>query len=192
MKKTLALLLVLLTTCLCVCACAEETGRTVASYEYALTEDGAYYENLIFNADVVVTGDNSQIVFSNCEFNGDIVLASGEGTRAMLLGCDVNGTCYIENDVTGVGMEYNNPKFLTTSPICVEVGEGVGSVVALGDFEMTFNGEVYTMASSQFFIDANYEFVPYEGQEASYFVAAQYYEGDEKVMMVACEFDPTM
>ena len=192
MKNTIALLLVLLLACIGVSGYAEEAERTVASYEYALTEDGAYYENLIFGADVIVTGDNSQIVFSNCEFNGNIVLASGEGTRVMLLGCDVNGACYIENDVTGVGLEYNNPKFLTTSSICVETGEGVGSVVALGDYEVMFNGEPYTMASSQFFIDANYEFVPYEGQEASYFVAAQYYEGDEKVVMVACEFDPTM
>ena len=192
MKRIFAALLILMMSA-CAFACAEGSDRTVAIYEYALTEDGAYMENVIYNADVVITGENSQIVFSNCEFNGNIILAANEGTRVLLLGCEVNGTCFVQNEVTGVGLEYNNPKFLTTSPLCVETGEGVGSVVALGDFEVTFNGETYTMASSQLFCNTtaeNYELVPYEGQEASYFVAAKWFENGEPVVMVVCEYDP--
>ena len=192
MKKILTLLLVLMTACLFVSGYAETTDRTVASYEYALTEDGAYMENLIFNADVVITGENSQIVFSNCEFNGNITLAANEGTRVMLLGCEVNGTCILQNDVAEANIDYNNPKFLTTSPVTVECEGGAGSVVALGDFEVVFAGKTYTMADSQFFINADGSLVPYEGQEASYYVAAQWIEGGEQVTMVVCEFDPTM
>ena len=192
MKKILTLLLVLMTACLFVSGYAETTDRTVASYEYALTEDGAYMENLIFNADVVITGENSQIVFSNCEFNGNITLAANEGTRVMLLGCEVNGTCILQNDVAEANIDYNNPKFLTTSPITVECEGGAGSVVALGDFEVVFAGKTYTIADSQFFINADGSLVPYEEQEASYYVAAQWIEGGEQITMVVCEFDPTM
>ena len=192
MRKILTLLLVLMTSCLFVSGYAETTDRTVASYEYALTEDGAYMENLIFNADVVITGENSQIVFSNCEFNGNITLAANEGTRVMLLGCEVNGTCILQNDVAEANIDYNNPKFLTTSPVTVECEGGAGSVVALGDFEVVFAGKTYTMADSQFFINADGSLVPYEGQEASYYVAAQWIEGGEQITMVVCEFDPTM
>lgn len=194
MKKYVVMLLALLLLFFSFAAVAEEdaAGRTVASYEYTPGEEGGYAENLIYNADVVISGDNTQMVFSNCAFNGNIILASGEGTRVMLLGCEANGTCLIQNDVTGVGMEYNNPKFLTTSPISVEVSEGVGSVLALGDFEVTFNGEVYTMADSQFFINADGSLVPYEGQESSYFVAAKLFENDQPAVTVVCEYDPTM
>jgi len=195
MKKYLVMLLVLLMVCAYACGYAEEGARTIASYEYALTEDGAYMENLIFNADVVISGDHSQIVFSNCEFAGDIILTSSEGTKVMLLGCDISGACVVRNGVTYADMEYSHPKFLTTSPISVICEEGVCSVIALGDFEVTFNGQNYTMADSQFFGFLNeeeYTLVPYEGQEASYFVVAKIIEGDEESVMVICEFDPTM
>lgn len=195
MKKYLGMLLILLMVCACACGYAEDGERTIASYEYVLTEDGAYVENLIFNADVVISGDHSQIVFSNCEFNGDIILTASEGTRVMLLGCDVSGACVVRNSVTYADLEYSHPKFLTSSPISVICEEGVCSVIALGDFEVTFNGQTYTMADSQFFGFLNeeeYTLVPYEGQEASYFVVAKIIEGDEESVIIICEFDPTM
>lgn len=195
MKKYLGMLLILLMVCACACGYAEDGERTIASYEYVLTEDGAYVENLIYNADVVISGDHSQIVFSNCEFNGDIILTASEGTRVMLLGCDVSGACVVRNNVTYADLEYSHPKFLTSSPISVICEEGVCSVIALGDFEVTFNGQTYTMADSQFFGFLNeeeYTLVPYEGQEASYFVVAKIIEGDEESVIIICEFDPTM
>ena len=195
MKKYLVMLLVLLMICACACGYAEDGERTIASYEYTLTEDGAYVENLIFNADVVISGDHSQIVFSNCEFAGDIILTASEGTRVMLLGCDISGACVVRNSVTYADVEYSHPKFLTASPISVTCEEGVCSVIVLGDFEVTLNGQTYTMTDSQFFGFLNaeeYMLVPYEGQEASYFVVAKIIEGDEESVMVICEFDPTM
>lgn len=195
MKKYISLLLILLMVCACACCYAEDTGRTVANYEFALTEDGAYHENLIFNADVMISGDNAQIVFSNCEFAGDVILTASEGTKVMLLGCDVGGTCVVRNCVTEASIEYSHPKFLTTSPVTVTCEEGVASVIALGDFEVMFNGQTYTMADSQLFgilSEEEYTLVPYEGQEASYFAVAKIIEGGEESVMVVCEFDPTM
>ena len=194
MKKYLVMLLSLMMICTCFACCAQEDpfGRTIASYEYALGEEGGYAENLIYNADVIISGDNSQMVFSNCAFNGNIILTANEATKVTLFGCEINGVCILRNDVSEASIEYNNPKFLTTSPIAVECEGGAGSVVALGDFEVTFAGKTYTMADSQLFINADGSLVPYEGQEASYFVAAQWIEGGEQVTMVVCEFDPTM
>ena len=200
MKKTFALVLCLLMACLCLTGYAEESAeqaeRTVASYTYALAEGGSdYVENLIFNEDVVIHGNNAQIIFSNCEFNGDVVLTADEGTRVLLLGCDVNGSCVMRNNVREADVDYANPKFLVDTPVTVVCEDCVGSVVAMGDFEVAFNGETYAMADSQFFIDmsaAEYALVPYEGQEASYYVVAQWYENDEKTVMVLCEYDPGM
>jgi len=187
MKKTFALLLCLMMLCFCA-AMAEEAApeRTVAAYEYAVSEEGAYVENLIFNADVVISGENTQIVFSNCEFNGDVILTSEQGTKVLLFGCDVNGTCIAANEVTGVDLNYSNPKFMTDAPVKVVSETGVISVVAIGDFAFELNGETYSMASADLFSDAS-GFVPYEGQQADYCIVGQYYENGERAVIVLNE-----
>ena len=193
MKKFWALLL-----CLVLMGCcsgmAEDAlpARTVAAYEYALTEEAVYVENLIFNADVIISGEASQIIFSNCEFNGDIILTANMGTRVLLLGCDVNGTCIFTNEVTDADLNYNNPKFLTDGPVKAVCENGVGTVAAIGDFEFQFNGQTYSMAASEFFSDSNHPeagFVAYEGQEADYCIVGQYYENGEKCVIVISEKD---
>ena len=65
----------------------------------------------------------------------------------------------------------------------------------MGDFDVVFNSEVYTMADSELFYDiANPDagFVPYEGQEADYFAIAQWWENGEQILLVECESDPNM
>ncbi len=87
----------LLIVCSCMPVLAEEAQpeRTPASYIYALEDGGeAYVENLIFNEKVIVSGENAQIIFVNCECNADLVLTAEQGTRVLLLGCDVNGQTY--------------------------------------------------------------------------------------------------
>ena len=170
--------------------------RTVASYVYTMADGGSdYVENLIFNEDVVIGGNNAQIIFSNCEFNGDIILTADEATRVMLLGCDVNGTCVMSNNVAEATLEYANPKFMTDVPITVTCEDCVGSVIALGNFEVVFNGETYSMADSQLFGDTtgpDAGYVPYTGQQASYYCLAQWYENGQPNRLILCEFDPTM
>ncbi len=51
------------------------------------------------------------------------------------------------------------------------------------------------MADSELFYDisnAEAGFVPYEGQEASYYAIAQWWENGEKIIMTECEYDPNM
>ena len=191
MKKILALIVCV--AMVFVCAALAEDVRVAASYEYNLADgEERYVENLIFSGDVVIAGENANIVFANCEIKGNVVLKAAEGTKVMLMGCDVLGECIIENEVTGAGLDYNNPKFLADGPVSVRCDGGAGSVIALGDFEVTFNGVTYTMADSELFIDAaNPEagLVPYEGQEASYFIVCRYSEGGEAKITVVSEYE---
>ena len=102
MKKWFAVLLGLIVILGCMPAMAEDAQpeRIPASYLYAL-EDGseAYVENLIFNETVIVSGENAQIIFANCEFNADLILTAETATRVLLLGCDVNGACIYQNNI---------------------------------------------------------------------------------------------
>ena len=194
MKKCLSVFLTLVLVFSCVSALAEM--RTVADYSFTLQEgDTLIWENTIFPADVIISGDHAIAMFTNCWFAGDIILTADEATRVMLFGCQVNGHCILQNNTQEASLEYNNPKFLTDSPIHVLCNDCVGSVAALGDFEVTFNGEPYTLSSSALYADPNadeYTLIPYEGQPASYYVVAQWYENGEKQHLTVCEFDPTM
>lgn len=197
MKKLSALILAfVMLLSLSACAQAEAPERTVAPYTYALENGGSgYAENLIFNADVVITGEEAQIVFSNCAFNSDIVLEAETGTKVMLFGCEVNGQCIIRNQVQEATIDYSFPKFLIDMPIPVMVEEGIGCVIVLGDFETLFNGQAYTMEESDLFSDAtNLEagLVPYTGQEASYYFVALCRENGQPYVQVGCEYDPGM
>ena len=177
------------------CSCAFAQERTVAPYVYELTPDGGYEENLIFPGNVIISGEQSQMVFSNCAFEGDIILTANEATRVLLLGCELNGAFIFRNEIQDATIEYALPKVLTDSPITVRSEGCAGTAVVLGQFEITVDDVVYTMQDSQYFSDATKPeagFVPYEGQEAHYFVVSQWPENGENVLFVLCEYDPTM
>lgn len=193
MKKCIAIWLCLLMLCLPLIGHAE-SERTIAPYTYVLADNSdTYVENLIFNEEVVISGENARIIFSNCEFNGDITLTSDEGTRVFLLGCDVSGTCYVHSNVREADMEYSNPKFLSDTTISVVCEECVGTVVGIGDIEIQLNGETYSKADGQLYYDNSTPeagYIPYTGQETSYVAVGQWYQNGKKVVMVFCEFDP--
>ena len=194
MKRYLVLLLTMMMACACFAGCAQ-AERMPASYVYALTEDGDYVENLIFNEEVVISGENSQIAFVNCEFNKDLVLTSNEGTRVMLFGCDVNAACVLRSGVKEADINYSNPKILTDSTVNAVIEDCVGTLVVLGDFEVTLNGKTYSMADAEYFSDAaapEAGMIPYEGQEASYFAIGQWYENGELQKLIFAEYDPEM
>jgi len=195
-KKLLALVLALMLLA-CVPAFAEgeaSAERTVAPYSYELTEENApYLENLIFNEDVIISGDNAQIFFVNCEFNGDVILTAETATRVVLLGCEFNGQCVFENGVQDADLiEYSFPKIVTDTPVDVVCEDGIGTFVIAGDFEVTFNGETYSMADSDFFSgpvneDGTPSLIPYEGQPADYFIVVRVMTAGEPSVTLLCE-----
>lgn len=170
--------------------------EVAADYLYELLEgEDTLIENLIFEEDVTVSGENAQITFANCEFHGNIINTANVGTRVVLSGSTLSGQCILQNETKEATMETSFPKFIADSSVDVVCEDCVGSVILMGDFESKFNGETYTMADSELFFDiANYEegFVPYEGQEADYYCVAQWWENGEKIVMIECESDPNM
>lgn len=197
MKKIIALFLAaMLMMAACAFAEPDEAGRVIAPYYFDMGEGGQlYYENLIFNQDVIISGISSQIVFANCQFNGNIINTAEDGTRALLLGCEVNGVCILDNAVEEATFEDAFPKFMTDTPIDVITTGTFGAVITLGDIEVTFNDETYTLADADIFFDVNNPdagFVPYEGQEVNVMCVAQWTENGEVNTLVECEFDPTL
>jgi len=191
MKKTIAIFLSVLML-LCVAAFAEDGGRIPAEYTFELSGEDKYIENLIFNENVVISGDGSaHIYFINCQFNADIINTCDAATRVFLLGSEVNGSCIFRNTVTETTIDAAFPKYLTDSPVNAVTEDCFGIVFAMGDFAITLNGESYDLASSEFFFEGN-DFVPFDGQEANLYWVAGWTENGEAQIMHTAEYDPTM
>ena len=192
MKKLIAILLTALML-LSFAALAEESGRTPAEYTFDLSGEDKYIENLIFNENVVISGDGSaHIFFVNCQFNGDIINTCDAAIRVFLLGSEVNGNCIFRNTVTETTLEAPFPKFMTDAPVNVLTENCFGCVIALGDFSITLDGESYDLASASHFMDPEAGFVPFDGQEANLYWVASWTENGEAQIMHAAEFDSTM
>lgn len=192
MKKIIAILISVLML-LCVAAFAEDSGRIPAEYTFELSGEDQYIENLIFNENVVISGDGSaHIYFINCQFNADIINTSDAPIRVFLLGSEVNGSCIFRNTVTEATIDAPFPKFMTDSPINAVTEDCFGIVIPLGDFAITLNGESYDLASASEFLDPEAGFVPFDGQEANIYWVASWIENGEVQLMHTAEFDPTM
>lgn len=192
MKKIIAILISVLML-LSVAAFAEDSGRIPAEYTFELYGEDKYVENLIFNENVVISGDgNAHIYFINCQFNADIINTSDAPIRVFLLGSEVNGSCIFRNTVTEATIDSPFPKYLTDSPVNAVTEDCFGIVIAMGDFAITLNGESYDLASAPTFMDPEVGFVPLEGQEANLYWVAGWTENGEAQIMHTAEFDPSM
>ena len=192
MKKIIAILIAALMLLSCA-AFAEESGRTHAEYAFEVSGEDKFIENLIFNENVVISGDGSaNIYFINCQFNKDIINTSDAPIRMFLLGSEVNGSCIFRNTVTEATIDDPFPKCLTDAPVNVVTEDCFGIVIAMGDFPVTLNGVSYDLASAPTFMDPEAGFVPLEGQEANLYWVASWTENGEPQVMHVAEFDPTM
>ena len=186
MKKFMILLSLMLIGCLVLPAAAE-----TQTYPFELNGgDFATVQGLTFNGDVIVSGDNAVLALNECVINGDIILTANEGTRVMLTGCTVVGSCVQRNDIKEATIDYSLPKFLTDAPIELELEDCVGAVVTMGNVSVVVNDQVYSMKDAQYFLnspDPHTGLVPYEGQEADYLIVAHWYENGEEVLMLLTE-----
>jgi len=192
MKKLIAILLSALMI-LSFAAIAEESGRTPAEYTFELSGEDKYIENLIFNENVVISGDgSSHIYFINCQFNGDIINTCDAATRVFLLGSEVNGNCIFRNTITETTIDAPFPKFMTDASVNAVTENCFGIVIAMGDFPITFDGESYDLASAATYLDPEAGFVSLEGQEVNLYWVAIWTENGETQVMHAAEFDSTL
>ncbi len=164
-----------------------DNGLTAATkFSFAVEEgEELFMENLSFAEDVTVSGDNGSVVFVNCEFQGNITNTASLGTRVILQDSTVSGKCIFQNDGKEATLDTSLPKFLSTSSIDAVCEDCYGSVVALGDFEITLNDETYSLETAEHFYDNG--LVPYEGQDADVFCAAQWWENGEYVLLTLAE-----
>lgn len=188
MKRRSAFLLL----CILLCAlCLPAAAAEPTVYPFSLSGgDFATVDGLTFDGDVIVSGDNAVLALNNCVVNGDIILTANEGSRVILTGTTVVGSCVQRNTVKEATIDYSLPKFLTDAPVELVMEDCIGAVVTLGDFSVVVNDQVYSMKDTQYFIDAGSSEVallPYEGQEASYCIIARWWEGGEEVLMVLAE-----
>lgn len=199
MKKTMAVLFAIMmmfsfAVCLgetCDDAAAAMAAAAKNKFIFELIDGHEQYiEGETFDGDVIISGDNAQITFVGCVFNGDIINTAEEWTRVMLFGCEVNGKCIVKNNLKEGTLETPLPKFMSDAPFEVVCEDCLGAAIYLGDFEGVFNGQTYTMADSSLFFDysnPDANCVPYEGQEASCYFVAQWWENGEHILLVACE-----
>ena len=194
MKKLTALALILML--LLSCAFAEEAAvREPAPYNYAISGEDNYVENLIFNGDVIISGDYAQIIFANCQFNGDIINTADNYTRVFIMpDCEINGSLILRNSTQEATIDSPIPKFVLFAPAPVVTEDCIGAVLALGSFDINFNGVDYTMSQAEYYADPSSPngVVPYEGQEADVFLVGRWWENGEEVIFTYCEDDPTM
>ena len=83
------------------------------------------------------------------------------------------------------------PKFLTDAPIDVVCEDCIGSVIALGDFDVTWNGKTYKLQDATLYFDVKNPdagFVPYKDQQANNFCVAQWWEKGQQQVIVECEY----
>ena len=156
------------------------------AFELAADEE-RYVENKVFTEDVVISGDNAQIIFVNCTFLGDITNTADVATRVLIMESKVHGSCIFVNQVKEATLETPLPKFLIDVPVNVVMEDCVGSAIALGDFMLVVNGKGYEMKNAEWFFTPEGELVEYNGQEANYLYVAQWWENGEKVFMVITE-----
>lgn len=190
MRKNI-LLISLLSLCLVLTACKSgETAQNGSAPAVAiqLSEgEEKYIENETYEGDVTISGDNAQIAFVGCTFKGNLINTAEQGTRVMLLeNSVVNGECIFQNNTKESNVDASFPKFIADAPINVRCQDCFGTVAVAGDFEITFNGETYAMEDSEYLYDG--EFIPYDGQDASAFFVAQWWENGEKIVLIACEY----
>lgn len=163
--------------------------EVATQFTYTVSEkEEMTVENVIFNKDVTIQGDNGIIKFINCEFKGNVISKAKEGTKVMLLdGTTVDGQCILNNGIKEGTFETALPKFITQATINVKTIDCYGAVYLEGDGKIIFNGVEYEKADCQYFINSSMELVKYTGQNGQVFGVAQWWEKGEKQLMIVCE-----
>ena len=180
MKRFLTLVMTLCLLLPCLWAGAE--GATLL-----LPENGdAVLEGVSFPGDVIISGDNARVTLSNCQVQGNVILTAGEGTMVLLFGTTVAGDCVLQSGVSEGTIETSLPKFMTDSPIRLVSDNSLGGVIALGDFDVTFNGEAFGPKDISLYYE-NGGLVTYEGQPFDYYVLARWWEQGEETTLVMAE-----
>lgn len=186
MKNRLFRKLLFLTLAVSMLVALSSCGKTeVVEYDITGKSDFSVADT-VFDGNVVITGEGGSVTFVNCVFNGNIVNKGGEGARAILAeDCKFAeySECVIESALKEATLETDLPKFLIFCEAPSVSCKNSGSVLALSENEIEFNGEKYSIENAEFFnIDGTDEIVPFSGQETNFHNVAKWTENGEEII----------
>ena len=181
----------------CAAAFAEEipTAEPVALDEHPeiafitniSRHDGCSVEGVTFDGDVVITGENGMIRFTNCTFNGNLINKGGEGARIFVWAdCSFaeGGKCVIDSSLEDATMDTDLPKLMLFCSVPEILCTTAGAVVTTADQVIRLNGVEYPMDAAEYFVnETTGEFAPYTGQEAGMHNYAMWTENGESIQM---------
>lgn len=170
---------------------AESSGTAASAPAEPVSFDLAGKEENIdgktFDGDVIVTGDNGKLTFTNCTFNGNIINNGGEGAVILVWEdcCFAGGAkCILDSTVKEATQDTNLPKFMIFCAMPEVSCENVGAVVAPAGTAIKLNGSEHTIETAEYFVnESTGDFAPYDGQEATMHNFAMWTENGEAVQM---------
>ena len=197
MKEFMALMMAVLTV-FSVAACKKEgvIGERKPAEEYVINceaEKGIYVDNLIYDDVVTINGVYNEIVsdiyFTNCRFNKDVVFNGMIGCRVyMLEGCEfAEGAKFIlKSDTNDAVMDTMHPRVITYVPMEYE-SDTMGGVVYKNVPEGIVNGEKFTAADCEHGYNSTEGLIDFD-PEADYNVFAMmrwWEDGEEQILTYA-------
>ena len=201
--KNMFLLCLALALVLCLTACGS-AGKTAESSTAAPAEDAAetaeaepvsydlsgkedQIDGQTFDGDVIVTGENGKITFTNCTFNGNIINNGGEGAKVFVWeDCSfaAGAECIIDTSLEEATQDTDLPKFMIFCDLPEVTCEKAGAVVAPAEKAIRLNGAEHPVDNAEYYInESTGEFAPYSGQEVNMHNFAMWTENDEAVQM---------
>ena len=165
----------------------EGTQRVDAeTYEFTASPDEPIYiNNQIFNGEVAISGEGQDIYFSNCEFKANVVSYCPATTKVTILpDCEFaeGAHCVLMSGVREADMDYPLPKFALSFPVEVECPD-LGGVIAMGDFDISFDGQTYNVSDTMYIQTADGSIIENDGSIAcSVHVVGQWWENGEKIV----------
>ena len=153
--------------------------------EFVTGDTEIHVNDRVFYGNVVVSGNGANVYFENCTFNGNLINRCSENTVVWLMpGCTFapDCRCVIESGVREASPEYPLPKFAMFEPVPVDCVD-LGGVIAVGLFDVNFNGENYGPDSVTLYDSAD-GVIPFEeGMAVNVHIVAHWWENDNEVFV---------
>lgn len=165
----------------------EEITRVDAeTYEFKTSPDEPIFiNNQIFYGEVVILGEGQDVTFSNCAFMGNVVSYCSSATKVIIdSDCEFadGAHCVLLSSVREADMDYPLPKFMISFPVEVECPD-LGGVIALGDFDVLFDGQTYSIEDAAYVQTADGSIFENDGSVAAAIqVVGQWWENEEKIV----------
>ncbi len=167
-------------------AAAPEAGKPETT-TYDLSGKEENIDGLSFDGDVIVTGENGMLRFTNCTFNAKLINQGGEGAKVFVWeDCSFaeGAECVLDTSLEEATMDTDLPKFMLFCDAPNVVCEKAGAVVAPAGQAITLNGTEYPIDTAESFVnESTGDFAPFDGQEANMHNFAMWTENGEVVQM---------